>query len=54
MINKDEFLKYLYDVRKYSNNTIINYELDLNIYEKYLFMKKMNIREVKYLSLIHI
>lgn len=48
MINKDEFLEYLYDVRKYSNNTVVNYELDLNIYEKYLFMKKMNVREVKY------
>lgn len=48
MINKDEFLEYLYDVRKYSNNTIINYELDLNIYEKYLFMKNMNVREIKY------
>ena len=33
---KEEFLKYLENIRKYSSNTIINYELDINLSECFI------------------
>ena len=45
---KEEFLKYLENIRKYSSNTIINYELDINLFEKYLSLKKTNLKSIKY------
>ena len=39
MILKDEFLVYLENIKKYSNNTIINYDLDLEKFNNFINMK---------------
>ena len=36
---KDKFLDYLQNIKKYSDNTIINYEIDIDRYEKFLNQK---------------
>ena len=43
-----EFLVYLESVKKYSNNTIINYELDLEKFELYLKLKHKNYKNISY------
>ncbi len=45
---KDEFLDYLQNIKKYSENTIINYELDLEKYEVFLKNNKKNIFKIEY------
>lgn len=45
---KDKFLNYLCNIRKYSNNTIINYEIDIDRYEKFLKTKHKNIDSIEY------
>lgn len=52
MILKDEFLVYLESIRKYSNNTIINYSLDLDRFEEYLGKKRINIKCVQYENIL--
>ena len=47
MILKDEFIIYLESIKKYSDNTIVNYELDLDKFEDYLKIKRKNIKETK-------
>ena len=43
-----EFLVYLESIKKYSNNTIINYELDLEKFELYLKIKHKNYKNILY------
>ena len=45
---KDKFLNYLCNIRKYSNNTIINYKIDIDRYEKFLKTKHKNIDSIEY------
>ena len=45
---KDEFLDYLQNIKKYSDNTIINYEIDIDRYINYLKLNKIDIFKVKY------
>lgn len=45
---KDEFLDYLQNIKKYSDNTIINYEIDIDRYINYLKSNKIDIFKVKY------
>lgn len=49
---KKEFLNYISNIKKYSNNTIINYELDIELFEKYLYIKKLNITKVEYKDIL--
>lgn len=43
-----EFLVYLESIKKYSDNTIINYELDLEKFELYLNLKHKNYKKILY------
>ena len=43
-----EFLVYLESIKKYSSNTIINYELDLEKFELYLKLKHKNYKNILY------
>ena len=52
MILKDEFIVYLENIKKYSDNTIVNYELDLEKYEDYLKIKRKNIKEIEYKDIL--
>ena len=45
---KEDFLNYLENIKKYSDNTIINYEKDLDNYEYYLKLKNKNIDNMEY------
>ena len=45
---KNEFLNYLKNIKKYSNNTIINYELDIILFENYIKLKKINEKNIEY------
>lgn len=52
MILKDEFLVYLENIKKYSDNTIINYGLDLDKFEEYLKVKCINIKNIEYKTIL--
>lgn len=52
MILKDEFLVYLESIKKYSDNTIINYGLDLDKLEEYLNLKNKNIKDLEYKDIL--
>ena len=52
MILKDEFIVYLESIKKYSDNTVINYGLDLEKYEEYLNFKKRNIKDIEYKDIL--
>lgn len=52
MILKDEFLVYLENIKKYSDNTIINYGLDLEKFEEYLNLKNKNIKDIEYKDIL--
>lgn len=52
MILRDEFLVYLESIKKYSDNTIINYDLDLSKFEDYLNLKKKNIKDIEYKDIL--
>lgn len=52
MVLKDEFLVYLKSVKKYSDNTIVNYGLDLERYETYLNFKRKNINDIEYKDIL--
>lgn len=52
MILKDEFLVYLESIKKYSDNTIINYGLDLDKFEEYLNLKNKNIKDIEYKDIL--
>lgn len=52
MILKDEFLVYLENIKKYSNNTIINYDLDLEKFESFINMKKISIKSIEYKDIL--
>ena len=52
MVLKDEFLVYLESVKKYSDNTIVNYGLDLEMYETYLNFKRKNINDIEYKDIL--
>ena len=52
MILKDEFIVYLESIKKYSDNTIINYELDLEKYEDYLKIKRKDIKVIEYKDIL--
>lgn len=45
---KNEFLDYLNNIRKYSNHTIINYELDIDLFESFLKLKKISYKNIEY------
>ena len=45
---KDEFLDYLQNIKKYSYNTIINYEIDIDRYINYLKLNKIDIFKIEY------
>lgn len=45
---KNEFLYYLKNIRKYSDHTIINYELDISLFEDFLKIKKITIKNIEY------
>ena len=45
---KDEFLDYLQNIKKYSDNTIINYEIDIDRYINYLKLNKIDIFKIEY------
>lgn len=49
---KDEFLDYLQNIKKYSENTIINYELDLEKYEAFLKNNKKNMFKIEYKDIL--
>ena len=44
----DEFLNYLENIKKYSDNTIINYKLDLEKYDYYLKLKNKKLDNIEY------
>lgn len=52
MILKEEFLVYLESIKKYSDNTIINYDLDLSKFQEYLNIKKKNIKDIEYKDIL--
>jgi len=43
-----DFLVYLENIKKYSNNTVINYENDLNMFEDYLKFKHKKFNNLEY------
>ena len=45
---KDKFLDYLQNIKKYSDNTVINYEIDIDRYEKFLKINNKQINNIKY------
>ncbi len=45
---KDKFLDYLQNIKKYSDNTIINYEIDIDRYEKFIKKNNKKINNIKY------
>lgn len=45
---KDKFLDYLQNIKKYSDNTIINYEIDIDRYINYLKINKIDIFKIEY------
>ena len=45
---KDKFLDYLQNIKKYSDNTIINYEIDIDRYEKFLKINNKKINNIEY------
>lgn len=45
---KDKFLDYLQNIKKYSDNTIINYEIDIDRYINYLKLNKIDIFKIEY------
>lgn len=45
---KEKFLDYLQNIKKYSDNTIINYEIDIDRYINYLKLNKINIFKIEY------
>ena len=45
---KDKFLDYLQNIKKYSDNTIINYEIDIDRYESFLKKNNKKINNIKY------
>lgn len=44
----NDFIKYIKNIRNYSENTIINYELDLKEYLEYLNKKDLNLINITY------
>ena len=49
---KDEFLNYLENIKKYSDNTITNYKLDLDKYNYYLNLKHKNFNNMEYRDIL--
>ena len=50
---KQDFLNYLIKIKKYSTNTILNYELDIDKYETYLNSKKIKLYNVEYKDVLN-
>jgi len=48
----NDFLEYLNKIRKYSNNTIINYEFDINLFNEFLSKKKLSFKNVEYKDIL--
>lgn len=48
---KEEYLKYLINVKKYSDYTVLNYEKDIIKYENFLQKHNINYKEVTYTQL---
>ncbi len=44
----NDFIKYIKNIRNYSENTVINYELDLKEYLEYLNKKKLTLIDITY------
>ena len=44
----NDFIKYIKNIRNYSENTVINYELDLKEYLEYLNKKDLNLINITY------
>ena len=49
---KDKFLDYLQNIKKYSDNTIINYEIDIDRYINYLKLNKIDIFKIEYKNVL--
>lgn len=49
---KEKFLDYLQNIKKYSNNTIINYEIDIDRYINYLKLNKIDIFKIEYKNVL--
>lgn len=45
---KEEFIQYLKNIKNYSEYTIINYNLDLNLFEEFLKIKKISYKNIEY------
>lgn len=50
---KQDFLNYLIKIKKYSTNTVLNYELDIDKYETYLNSKKIKLYNVEYKDVLN-
>ena len=44
----DSFIKYIHTIRNYSDYTETNYQLDLDNYEDYIKLHRMNFKNIKY------
>lgn len=49
---KEKFLDYLQNIKKYSDNTIINYEIDIDKYINYLKLNKIDIFKIEYKNVL--
>ncbi len=49
---KEKFLDYLQNIKKYSDNTIINYEIDIDRYINYLKLNKIDIFKIEYKNVL--
>lgn len=49
---KDSFLEYLSSIKKYSDNTVLNYELDIDKYEFFLKTKKLGVKNIEYKDIL--
>jgi len=45
---KIEFLEYIKNIKKYSDHTVLNYELDINLFEEFLRLKKTSYKNIEY------
>ena len=52
MILKDEFIVYLENIKKYSNNTVINYSVDLDNFEMFLNLKHKDVLKIEYKDIL--
>ena len=49
---KKDFIEYLKNIRKYSTHTIINYELDICLFEEFLKKIKKSYKDIEYKNVL--